>query len=274
MLNGLDLFSGIGGITIALKEWVRPIAYCEVDRYAQSVLLSRMFDGDIPRAPIWDDVTSLKGTMLPEIDIIYGGFPCQDLSVAGHGKGLEGKRSGLFFEIVRLASEIRPRYIFLENVPAISVRGLDRVLLELTALGYDSRWTIISASEVGAPHIRERWFLLAHSNDSRFEGRTRPNKSDIQTKEPRSLRCSENMADSSSGRYEPQKNKISTRRHSPFNRSWWAIEPDVGRMANGIQCRVDRLRGLGNAVVPAQAREAFERLMGINTGYPPGSEDK
>ena len=101
MLKGLDIFSGIGGITIALQEWVKPIAYCDIERYAQAVLLSRMADGTIPRAPIFKDVTKITNVG-GKVDIIYGGFPCQDISVAGHGKGLEGERSGLFFEIMRL----------------------------------------------------------------------------------------------------------------------------------------------------------------------------
>ena len=163
-MYGLDLFSGIGGITKALEGYVTPIAYCENDRYAQAVLLSRMADGRLPRAPIWDDVTSLRGSMLPSgIDIIYGGFPCQDISVAGRGAGLAGERSGLFFEIVRLVDEIRPRFVFLENVAAITVRGAERVVGEFCRLRYDCRWGILSASDVGANHQRERWWLLAYS---------------------------------------------------------------------------------------------------------------
>src|SRR5580693_6905745 len=99
-MNGLSLFSGIGGIDKALEGYVEPILYCENDRYAQGVLLSRMATGDLPLAPIWDDVTTLCGDDLPaKPEIIYGGFPCQDISVAGRGIGLAGKRSGLFFEI-------------------------------------------------------------------------------------------------------------------------------------------------------------------------------
>jgi len=154
-MNGLDLFSGIGGIGLALEPWVRTVAYCEREPYAQCVLLSRMQSGDIDRAPIWDDVTTLRGDMLPRIDIVFGGFPCQDLSVAGRGKGLAGERSGLFFEIVRLVKEIKPTFVFLENVPAIRTRGLSEVVHALTEIGYDCRWTCLSAGEVGAPHKRE-----------------------------------------------------------------------------------------------------------------------
>src|SRR3954464_11360982 len=107
MLNGLDLFSGIGGISLALSEWVRTVAYCDRDRFAQSVLLQRIYEGRLDCAPIWDDVQTLRGEMLPPIDIITGGFPCQDISCAGNGVGLGGSRSGLFFEIMRLAEEIK-----------------------------------------------------------------------------------------------------------------------------------------------------------------------
>lgn len=103
--------------------------------------------------------------MLPRIDIISGGFPCQDISIAGHGKGLEGKRSGLIFEVFRLIAETNPSFVFLENVPAIRTRGGERVGKELASIGYDCRWTTLSAAEVGAPHKRERWFLLGARRD-------------------------------------------------------------------------------------------------------------
>jgi len=163
-LNGLDLFSGIGGISLGLSDWVRTLAYCERDQYAQSVLLSRMSEGTIDKAPIWDDIRTLGATQFATpIDIIFGGFPCQDLSVSGKGEGISGERSGLFFDVVRLTRELNPKFVFLENVPAIRTRGLDQVLQEFTKAGYDCRWTMLSASSVGALHKRERWFLLAHS---------------------------------------------------------------------------------------------------------------
>lgn len=242
MLNGLDLFSGIGGLTLALAPWVRPVAYCEIDRYAQSVLLSRMADQVLPTAPIWDDVSTLSGADWPwwfgDCDIIYGGFPCQDLSIAGNGAGLDGERSGLFFEIVRLVRECRPRFVFLENVPVLAVRGLDRVLLEFDALGYDARWTIVSAAEVGAPHLRDRIWILAHANGTRCE------KLDAAA--------------------EPVSPGLCAGRLAPLGgTAWWATEPSICRVADGIPARVDRVRGLGNSVVPAAAREAFMRLGGF-----------
>lgn len=265
---GLDLFSGIGGLSIALEGYARPVAYCENDRYAQAILMSRQRDGRLPIAPIWDDVRTLKGNVLPaSIDIIWGGFPCQDISVAGCGKGLEGERSGLFFEILRLAEEIKPKFIFLENVPAIRTRGLNRVGYELAELGYDLRWCTLSAQEVGANHKRERWFCLAHSNN-RF--------SEFAHKEIQAGRASVNngrddFSYSYSMRKLQQKGCFKKLRERTCNSSWWKTEPNVGRVADGVQFRVDRIKCLGNAVVPFQARTAFESLIGLNSlnEFPP-----
>lgn len=296
MMNGLDLFSGIGGISIALSPWVRPIAYCESDRHAQAVLLSRMHDGSIPQAPIWDDVRTLRGDQLPKVDIIYGGFPCQDISSAGRGAGMAGERSGLVSEIFRLTKELRPTLIFLENVPAIRTRGLGRVVSTLAGIGYDCRWTIVSAAEIGAPHIRKRWFMLAHSRrefvrieSGRGSGTDRqgstvvgndgaqPNVANA-TGGGHSRRgpamCGESqsnigrrgevMADTMRVGLERtvEKSTGPDGRAQPNDDRWWQSEPNVGRVADGVPNRVDRLRGLGNSVVPAQAREAFQRLLG------------
>lgn len=284
-MNGLDLFSGIGGLTKALDGYVIPIAYCEIEPYARGVLLSRQSKGEIPYAPIWDDVTTLRGTDLPPIDIIYGGFPCQDISVAGRGAGLAGERSGLFFEIVRLAKEIKPKFIFLENVPNIRTKGLGRVVRELADLGYDCRWGALSASDVGANHKRERWFLLAHSRSPGRDARNlhRTGDNGFAAGERRSAIASESsetstpMADSGGQPGAQESSSPSSIREGRDSRSddsgsdgrtisrndWWLSEPNVGRVAHGIPRRVERLRALGNAVVPAQAREAFERLMGL-----------
>lgn len=306
MLNGLDLFSGIGGIALALEPWVRTIAYCENDRYAQSVLLSRMRDGSLPCAPIWDDVSTLRADHLctPEIgiDIICGGFPCQDISVAGTGTGLDGERSGLFFEVVRLVGECRPRFVFLENVPALAVRGLDRVLLEFDALGYDARWTIVSAAEVGAPHLRERIWILAHANSTGLreqpDGQSERKGSRIagiageewQTPDAESKRRREGWTESESTRDAESRvscgqmanaSRAGLERWVDAEATWAAFrlgsgsgsgseawtsripKPSLCRGDDGLQNRVDRLRGLGNAVVPQAAREAFRRLIGL-----------
>jgi len=282
MINGLDLFSGIGGISLALREWVRPIAYCEIDPYCQGVLLSRMSDGGIPYAPIWDNVTTLQG--LPyrgHIDIIYGGFPCQDISIAGLGKGLAGERSGLFYEIVRLANEIRPKFIFLENVPAITTRGGLEVVKEITKMGYDSRWITITASSLGALHKRERWFLLAHSRSSRCNKEQGRSPIGFQETQPESSHGDKNDGNTMCKPGE-QTNTISitqqneggswrghSGQHWPFESRdhWKETVSDMGKCSDGIPNHVDRLRSLGNAVVPQQVKEAFKILMGINEKY-------
>lgn len=245
-MYGLDLFSGIGGITLALLPWVQPVAYCEIEPYAQGVLLSNMQAKTLPRAPIWDDVRTLKGDMLPNIDIITGGFPCQDISIAGRGKGLEGERSGLFFEVLRLIDEINPTFIFLENVPAITTRGGITVVNEITARGYDCRWTTLSASEVGAPHKRERWWLLAHTN------------SELVRKQPGRERRQKGESAIKPG-IDGTPRKMARQLDLPS----WPTEPEVGRVADGISFRMDRIKGLGNSVVPQQARQAFKELIGI-----------
>lgn len=280
MLSGLDLFSGIGGLTIALKEWVIPVAYCENERYAIGVLLSRMSEGKLPFAPIWDDVRTLKGSRLHGlVDIVYGGFPCQDISVAGTGKGLGGERSGLFYEIVRLVDEIRPKFIFLENVPAIRTRGADKVVGELARLRYDARWITLSASEVGANHKRERWWLLAHTMrgqqwrkewESKAEAYALANsigdgRGEVGPRE--SPASSETLANATTSQlYDAGEGIAEERRTAERSavKSWWSVEPNVGRVVNGLPRRVDRIKCLGNAVVPEQAKEAFKRLMGLN----------
>lgn len=260
MINGLDLFSGIGGITLALSEWVKPIAYCENDRYAQAILLKNMQSGTLPIAPIWDDIRTLRGLLLPTVDIIYGGFPCQDVSVAGARKGLDGKRTGLFREAIRLIRECRPKFVFFENVPGIrkyvpSVRG------ELEAIGYDCRDGFLSAAEVGARHVRNRWWLLANATSKRSRSWTNDGDTRGEAAKRTNSKCFcsvGQLADAASKRSQA---------HGAWQSEpcgWWQVEPSVGRVVNGIPARMDRLRGLGNAVVPQCAKEAFKILMGIH----------
>jgi DNA (cytosine-5)-methyltransferase 1 len=245
MIYGLDLFSGIAGFSRALDEFVCPIAYCESDPYCQAVLLSRMREGLLQHAPIWDDITTLQKDLLPDgIDIITAGFPCQDISVAGNGAGLEGKRSGLYSELRRLVGEILPRFIFMENVPALSVRGLDRIGLDFASLGYDFRWTTLSAQEVGACHIRERWWGLAHSDRLRLREK-----------------CGEENREEpdTAGAIQPNNFSFSWGNSEPPER---LFEPRVDRTGDGIPNKMDRMRALGNSVVPQAARKAFMKLLG------------
>lgn len=242
-MNGLDLFSGIGGLSIALKPWVRTVAYCERDAYAQAVLLSRMASNELDRAPIWDDVTSLRGSMLPRVDIVFGGFPCQDISVAGRGAGLGGERSGLYWEMHRLIRECRPSFVFLENVPAIRTRGAREVAESLTDLGYDQRWDVVSAKEIGASFIGRRWFLLAAANSE-------------------TLRVQQGRRSRESGEDETLDMATRNIRITPWS-SERGFESRVFRTGDGVPFAVDRDRCLGNAVVPLQAKTAFQILAGI-----------
>ena len=293
MLNGLDLFSGIGGLSIALSDWVRPIAYCEIDSYCQGVLLTQMAKRSLNLAPIWTDVTTLSGEPLSNlIDIIYGGFPCQDISIAGLGKGLEGERSGLFFEIVRLSKEIKPKFIFLENVPAITSRGGLQVVREITEMGYDCRWCVISARSIGALHLRERWFLLAKSNKLRCDGRgdnreerhiqndqerdiasplsngeqSKPDIGEMDSvfSDTSSLRCDKGAGERVHCKRKTIIDAQSSDSSSKVINFWENSEPPVCGVAHGLPFRVDQIRALGNAVVPQQAKEAFKILMGIH----------
>lgn len=242
-MYGLDLFSGIGGLAKGLEDFVTPIAYCEIDRYCRGVLLSRQASEDLESAPIWDDVRSFDGKPFNGCaEIITAGFPCQDISVGGRGEGLEGESSGLFFEVMRIVDEVRPRFVFLENVPAITLRGLGEVATELTRRRYDCRWTMLSAATVGAPHKRRRWFLLAHAASIRVEecGTAGEQESCI-----------------------PSREKLSGRYDAGQRAALWPFEPSVARLVHGAPCRVDRVRALGNAVVPEQARIAFMELAGL-----------
>lgn len=264
-MRALSLFSGIGGIDLALEDYATTVGYVEINKYAQSVLLSRMVDGSINTAPIHRDITRLDGTKLRgHVDFIFCGFPCQDISVAGRGEGLDGERSGLFFEICRLIKEIQPVFIFLENVPAIRTRGLDVVLKELTALGYDCRWTVISASSVGACHKRDRWFLLAHSNGLRLR-KQHESQLDEQKIGLDAISTKGNATNTNSKRLEGFRSSIrdGTKFPKPCSFGGWKSEPTTRGRAHGVQFRMERLRCLGNSVVPLQAKTAFERLIGI-----------
>jgi len=167
-LRELALFAGAGGGILGghLLGW-KTICAVERDAYAASVLVTRQNDKILPIFPIWSDVTTFDGRPWRGcVDIISGGFPCQDISAAGKGAGIEGKRSGLWGEFARIISEVRPRYVFVENSPMLTSRGLGRVLGDLASLGYDARWCVLGADDCGAPHQRERIWILAEARQS------------------------------------------------------------------------------------------------------------
>ncbi len=266
-MNVLDLFSGIGGFSLGLERaGMRTVAFCEIDPFARRILAKHW-----PGVPIHEDVTKLRGSDIGSVDVICGGFPCQDISTAGKGAGISGQRSGLWKEYARLIGELRPRFVIVENVATLLSRGLDVVLGDLAALGYDAEWHCIPASAVGAPHRRDRIWIVANAGSRR---RGEPQEGQVQ--QPRraeTIGTGEAMADAQgqhgdgsrtspqpSGRHELADSRpISYPAHyaaigegigrRESARFWW-IEPDVGRVAHGVPDRTHRLKALGNAVVP------------------------
>jgi DNA (cytosine-5)-methyltransferase 1 len=218
-MNILDLFSGIGGFSLGLERaGMRTVAFCEIDPHAREVLNKHW-----PNVPVFTDVSTLsKGDLSEQIDVLAGGFPCQDISTAGLGAGLSGSRSGLWFQYHRLIKEIQPRYAIIENVSALRHRGLDQVLWSLAEIGYDAEWHCIPASAVGAPQRRDRIWVVAYPSGARLQG---------------DERCGAAGAE-----------RISERHIAKC--SWWETEPAMGRVANGVSRQAHRLRQLGNAVVP------------------------
>lgn len=165
-MNELALFAGAGGGLLGglLLGW-RTRCAVELDPYCRRVLLARQRDGLLPRFPIWDDIRTFDGRpWRGHIDVVSGGFPCQDISYAGRGDGIRGKRSGLWFEMARVIREVGPRYAYVENTPALASRGLDVVLGDLAEMGFNARWGVLGAIDVGAPHIRKRIWIVGTAN--------------------------------------------------------------------------------------------------------------
>lgn len=168
-MNELALFAGAGGGILGghMLGW-RTVCAVEIDRYAAGVLMARQNDGCLPPFPVWDDVRTFDGRPWRGIvDVVSGGFPCQDVSVAGPGGGLDGARSGLWREFARIIREVEPRYVFVENSPALTVRGISRVLGDMAEMGYDAKWGVLGACDAGAWHKRERIWIAAHAHGTR-----------------------------------------------------------------------------------------------------------
>lgn len=162
----LDLFSGIGGFSLGLEAaGYETAAFCEINAKCRHLLAHHW-----PGVPAFDDITTLTGDQVGPVDAICGGFPCQDISFAGKGAGITGERSGLWRHYARLIGELRPRNVFVENVAALLGRGLGDVLAALASLGYDAWWDCIPAAAVGAPHRRDRLWLVAYPGSLKHQG--------------------------------------------------------------------------------------------------------
>lgn len=174
-MRELALFAGAGGGILGgkLLGW-RCVCAVEINRYAAAVLAARQNDGTFHPFPIWDDVCTFDGKpWRGRIDVVSGGFPCQDISVAGAGDGIAGARSGLWREFARIVREVRSRYVFVENSPALTFRGLHVVLSDLAQMGYHAAWGVLGADDVGAPHIRKRIWIVAELANADCVGRRR-----------------------------------------------------------------------------------------------------
>lgn len=244
-LRVLDLFSGIGGFSLGLERTggFETAAFCEIEEFQRRVL-----NKNWPGTPIFHDVRKLTVEELNKrgvesVDVICGGFPCQDISVAGRGAGITGSRSGLWSEIARLVRELRPRFVIVENSPALLSRGFGKVLGDLAEVGYDAEWECIPAASVGAPHIRDRIWILAYPRQELREDV----RGDVGHPELFPRRDYRDAAEWGEDReLAPLVPGIDPR--APAD--WWLHQSRVDRTANGVPGQLDRIGSCGNAVVP------------------------
>ena len=302
-MNELHLFAGAGGgILGGILLGHTTVCAVEIEPYCRKVLLQRQRDGILPKFPIWDDVQTFDGNpWRGKIDIICGGFPCQDISCAGKGAGIEGERSSMWQHMARIIDEVRPSIVFVENSPMLVGRGLSTVLGDLAEMGYDAKWGIVGAHHVSAPHFRDRIWIIARETERVTAEQTESGwickscKQDVfsgcgcdhgewecldcgewsypfhyDKRDGCSFCSSQNVVDSFGKRgcgwdskWEYAKDAWQSsinKRENSRRMEWWDIEPKLGRVANGVDNRVDRLKAIGNGQVPAVAKLAWEIL--------------
>ena len=244
-LNTFHLFAGCGGGILGdLLLGHNPIGACEIEPYPRDVLLARQRDGILPSFPIWDDVATLNGNpWRGSVDVLCGGFPCQDISAAGtrngNQLGIEGKRSGLWKEYARLIGEMRPKFVFAENSPLLRTRGLAVVIKDLASMGYDARWCVLGADQFGGIHHRKRLWVLASNRNLQHEKRSG---------EKQIFRVANlsGLLPAGMDKNERELRLLLTR--------------GLCRWPNRLPSQVDRLKAAGNAQVPGVAASAFNIL--------------
>lgn len=281
----LDLFSGLGGFSLGLtRAGHSTVAFCERDPYCRAVLAERF-----PGVHCYDDIRTLSAERLaqdgisPPPELLCGGWPCQDISLAGLGAGLAGERSGLWSEFARLIGELRPRYALMENVAALLARGLGEVLADLAALGYDAEWHCIPAAALGAPHRRDRiWIIAADADRGRCEGERLAQHGELEGasgREPHrlgagrwrpgpdaadtaGLGAERHRADRLEVAFAPALARLLGCDHAGDHWREWPAESPILRVAHGAAGRLvrRRLEAIGNALLP-QIAEALGRAI-------------
>jgi DNA (cytosine-5)-methyltransferase 1 len=254
----LDIFSGIGGFSLGLERaGMRTVAFCEIDPFCRAVLRKHW-----PDAPIYEDIRTLHAANLPQFDVICGGYPCQPFSHAGKRRGQEDDRH-LWPEYFRIVEARRPAWVIGENVVGHIGMGLDAVLSDLEGIGYSCRPFVIPACAVDARHRRERVWVVAHANGSRLEGW---DSGIVQERPGEQLARQGGSLPDTDDALQPDvpvngEPRISLQEPSGVRGYAWLPEPGLGRVADGIPGRVDRLRALGNAVVPQVVQAIGEAIM-------------
>jgi DNA (cytosine-5)-methyltransferase 1 len=279
-LNELALFAGAGGGILGgkLLGW-RTICAVEWEPYPACVLAARQNDGILPPFPIWDDVRTFDGkAWRGRVDVVSGGFPCQDISCAGKGAGIDGERSGMWVEMARIIREVAPRYVFVENSPMLTSRGLGRVLGDLAEMGFNARWGVLGAEDSiwhscdpVTDHQRERLWVYGESADPDC---LRELQSQWRIKNQRGRlgdslqKIPDPTGQRQQGSWEPWfRCDPAEKREGETDRAFakrvgsiWGIESPVDRVANGVADRMERLKAIGNGQVPSVAALAWRIL--------------
>ena len=281
-MRHVDLCSGIGGFALGFEQanLSTPVMFCDIEPWCRNILKQHWNN-----VPIKSDVKELANdpdNLVPDCDILTAGYPCQPFSQAGRREGAQDDRH-IWPYILKIITSKRPSWVVLENVYGHISLGLDQVLLDLETKGYATRTFVVPASSVGAPHRRDRVWIVGYAEDNGRDGRTEAagrERSQDKQDEPKlevrgeSSRPSTHVADTNhqrlqgrlSGWQDTERQSVdghagcSSAAHRQSNQNWWTTEPDVGRVANGIPKRVDRLKGLGNAIVPQIAQQIAESI--------------